>query len=235
MNIVNTPREVRIVISRQQQTTAIELKGRLTVPDNAPSLVIFAHGSGSSGTSSRNQKVAQILNDDGFATLLFDLLTEEEQESDTKAQEISQKVPGLTLNKFNIELLTERLDAVTQWTQNNNDIKDLGIAYFGSSTGAAAALFAASSFKDIKTVVSRGGRTDLVDENALANLTCSCLFIAGSNDKQIIDANKNTMNHLINVKNKKLEVIKGASHLFEEEGMIEHVGKIAGAWLKSTI
>jgi putative phosphoribosyl transferase len=229
---MNREREVKIFISRQQQTTTIELKGRLSTPENVQGLIIFAHGSGSSATSSRNLKVAQILNEDGVATLLFDLLTHEEQESDDKSQMLMNKVPSLTLNKFNIELLTERLDAATQWVQNNDDIKHLAIAYFGASTGAAAALYAASSFKDIKTVISRGGRTDLVDKNTLSNITCPCLFIVGSNDKKVIDINKNTMNHLINVKDKKLEVIKGASHLFEEKGMIEQVGGRASEWLE---
>jgi dienelactone hydrolase len=229
---MNREREVKIFISRQQQTTTIELKGRLSTPENVQGLIIFAHGSGSSATSSRNLKVAQILNEDGFATLLFDLLTHVEQESDDKSQMLMNKVPSLTLNKFNIELLTERLDAATQWVQNNDDIKHLAIAYFGASTGAAAALYAASSFKDVKTVISRGGRTDLVDKNTLSNITCPCLFIVGSNDKKVIDINKNTMNHLINVKDKKLEVIKGASHLFEEKGMIEQVGGRASEWLE---
>jgi putative phosphoribosyl transferase len=229
---MNREREVKIFISRQQQTTTIELKGRLSIPENVQGLIIFAHGSGSSATSSRNLKVAQILNEDGVATLLFDLLTHEEQESDDKSQMLMNKVPSLTLNKFNIELLTERLDAATQWVQNNDDIKHLAIAYFGASTGAAAALYAASSFKDVKTVISRGGRTDLVDKNTLSNITCPCLFIVGSNDKKVIDINKNTMNHLINVKDKKLEVIKGASHLFEEKGMIEQVGGRASEWLE---
>lgn len=228
---MNCEREVKILISRQQQTTTIELKGRLSTPDNVQGLVIFAHGSGSSVTSSRNLKVSQILNEDGFATLLFDLLTHEEQESDDKSQDLMNKVPGLTLNKFNIELLTERLDAATQWVQNNDDIKHLAIAYFGASTGAAAALYAASSFKDVKTVISRGGRTDLVDKNTLLNITRPCLFIVGSNDKKVIDINEDTMNHLVNVRDKEIEIVKGASHLFEEEGKIEEVGKIAARWL----
>ena len=229
---MNREREMKIFISRQQQTTTIELKGRLSTPENVQGLVIFAHGSGSSAASSRNHKVAQILNKNGFATLLFDLLTHEEQESDYKSQDLTNKVPGLTLNKFNIELLTERLDAATQWVQNNDDIKYLAIAYFGASTGAAAALYAASSFKDVKTVISRGGRTDLVDKNTLSSIMCPCLFIVGSNDKKVIDINKNTMNHLINVKDKKLDIIKGASHLFEEKGMIELVGGRASEWLE---
>jgi putative phosphoribosyl transferase len=232
---MNREREVKIFISRQQQTTTIELKGRLSTPENVRGLVIFAHGSGSSVTSLRNLKVSQILNEDGFATLLFDLLTQEEQESDDKSQDFMNKVPGLTLNKFNIELLTERLDAATQWVQNNDDIKHLAIAYFGASTGAAAALYAASSFKDVKTVISRGGRTDLVDKNTLLNITCPCLFIVGSNDKKVIDINEDTMNHLVNVRDKEIEIVKGASHLFEEKGKIEEVGKIAAKWLKNRI
>jgi putative phosphoribosyl transferase len=232
---MNREREVKIFISRQQQTTTIELKGRLCTPENVQGLVIFAHGSGSSVTSLRNLKVSQILNEDGFATLLFDLLTQEEQESDDRSQDFMNKVPGLTLNKFNIELLTERLDAATQWVQNNDDIKHLAIAYFGASTGAAAALYAASSFKDVKTVISRGGRTDLVDKNTLLNITRPCLFIVGSNDKKVIDINEDTMNHLVNVRDKEIEIVKGASHLFEEKGKIEEVGKIAAKWLKNRI
>jgi putative phosphoribosyl transferase len=232
---MNNQRDVKIVVSKQQQTVIIELKGKLSTLDNAQGLVIFAHGSGSSVTSSRNQKVAQILNKNGFAILLFDLLTEEEQESDAKSQELMNKVPGLTLNKFNIELLTERLDAVTQWVQNRDDIKHFAIAYFGASTGAAAAFYAASSFKDVKTVISRGGRTDLVDEHTLSNLMCPCLFIVGGNDKQVIDINNKTISQLNNVKDKKLEIIEGASHLFEEERKIEKVGEIACSWLKNKI
>jgi len=227
--------EVNIPISRQEQSTLAELKGILAIPNSTRCLVIFAHGSGSSATSSRNQKVAHMLNDNGVATLLFDLLTEEEQESDVKSQDLMNKVPGLILNKFNIELLTERLYVVTQWAQNNHSVKHLTIAYFGASTGAAAALYAAASFKDVKTVISRGGRTDLVDPNALSNITCPCLFIVGGNDKLVVDINKNTMNYLVNVRNKKIEIIEGASHLFEEEGKIEQVCETAYFWLKNTI
>lgn len=138
------------------------LEAILSIPDSSTSIIIFAHGSGSSATSSRNQKVAQILNDNGLGTLLFDLLTKEEQESDIRTLRIIHELPGVTLNKFNIELLTERLDAVTQWVQNDNETKNLNIGYFGASTGATAALYAAASFRDVKAVVSRGGRTDLV-------------------------------------------------------------------------
>jgi putative phosphoribosyl transferase len=208
----------------------ISIDSILSIPENSKSLVIFAHGSGSGLTSSRNQKVAQILNDNGFGTLLLDLLTKSEQESDVNAQNIVGKVPGVILLKFNIELLTERLDAVTQWVQSNNNTKNLKFAYFGASTGAAAAIYSAASFKDIKAVVCRGGRTDMVDKKTLSDVRCPCLFIVGSDDKKVIGFNKNTFNQLVNVKYKKLEIVKGASHLFEEEGKIELVANLASEW-----
>ena len=141
----------------------VSLEAILSIPNDSISIVIFAHGSDSGATSSRNQIVAKILNDNGRGTLLFDLLTKEEQESDIRTLRIIHELPGVTLNKFNIELLTERLDAVTQWVQNNNDTKNLKIGYFGASTGAAAALYAAASFRGLKVVVSRGA-TDLAND-----------------------------------------------------------------------
>ncbi len=143
------------------------------------------------------------------------------------------KIPGVTLNKFNIELLTERLIAVTQWVQNDDDTKGLKLGYFGASTGAAAALFAASSFRDVKYVVCRGGKTDLVDKETLQDITSPCLFIVGGNDKKVIEINKNTMNELVNDNDKKLEIVKGASHLFEEEGKLEQVAELASSWFKT--
>jgi dienelactone hydrolase len=199
-----------------QINTSVSLEAILSIPNDSISIVIFAHGSGSSATSSRNQLVAKILN--------------EEQEGDIRTLRIIHELPGITLNKFNIELLTERLDAVTQWVQNNNDTKNLKIGYFGASTGAAAALYAASSFRDVKTVVSRGGRTDLADKETLGDITSPCLFIVGGNDKKVIEINKKTIHQLTNVKVKELEVIEGASHLFEEEGKIEEVGNVAARW-----
>jgi putative phosphoribosyl transferase len=217
-----------------QINASLSLEAILSIPNNSISIVIFAHGSGSSATSSRNQIVAKILNDNGLGTFLFDLLTKEEQESDNRTQQIIHELPGITLNKFNIELLTERLDAATQWVQNNNDTKNLKIGYFGASTGDAAALYAASSFRDVKTVVSRGGRTDLVDKKTLEDVKCPCLFIVGGNDKKLIEINKRTIEQLTNVEVKELKVIEGASHLFEEEGKIEEVGNVAAKWLKDT-
>jgi putative phosphoribosyl transferase len=218
-----------------QINASLSLEAILSVPQNSTSVIIFAHGSGSSATSSRNQIVAKILNEHGLGTLLFDLLTKEEQESDIRTQNIMCKIPGLRLNKFNIELLTERLIAVTQWVQNNNDTKILKIGYFGSSTGAAAALYAAASFRDVKAVVSRGGRTDVVDKKTLEDVNCPCLFIVGGNDKKVIEINKKTLDRLTNAKVKELKVIEGASHLFEEEGKIEEVGNVAAKWLNVTL
>ncbi len=225
--------EKAVRISTDNLVTEGQIEGNLTVPDNSISLVIFAHGSGSGGTSKRNQAIAQTLNNHSYGTLLFDLLTKEEQEIDSRAQNIVNKVPGIALNKFNIELLTERLDAVTQWVQSNNDTRNQRIGYFGASTGSAAALNAAASFRDIKALVSRGGRTDLVDQKTLSDVTCPCLFIAGGNDKKVIESNKKTMKDLIHVKDKKLEIVKGASHLFEEEGKIEQVAELASNWFKT--
>ena len=218
-----------------QINVSTSLEAILSIPDDSTFIIIFAHGSGSGAKSSRNQTVAQILNDNGLGTLLFDLLTKEEQESDVRTQRIIHELPGVTLNKFNIELLTERLDAVTQWVQNANHTKNLKIGYFGASTGAAAALYAAASFRDVKAVVSRGGRTDLVDKTTLEDVKCPCLFIVGGNDKKLIEINRMTIDQLTNAEVKELKVIEGTSHLFEEEGKIEEVGNVAAKWLKGTM
>ena len=228
---INMMKNLQII----QINASVSLEAILSIPNDSISIVIFAHGSGSGTISSRDQIVAKILNEHGHGTLLFDLLTKEEQESDRRTTNIMCKIPGLRLNKFNIELLTERLDAVTQWVQNNDDTKNLKIGYFSASTGAAAALYAASSFRDVKAVVSRGGRTDLVDKKTLEEVKCPCLFIVGGNDKKLIEINKNTIDQLTNIESKELKVIEGASHLFEEEGKIEEVGKVATKWLKGTM
>jgi putative phosphoribosyl transferase len=218
-----------------QINASTSLEAILSIPGDSTSIIIFAHGNGSSATSSRNQIVAKILNDNRFGTLLFDLLTKDEQESDARTQQINLELIGATLNKFNIELLTERLDAVTQWVQNNNDTKHMKIGYFGASTGAAASLYAASSFRDVKAVVIRGGRTDLVDKKTLEDIKCPCLFIVGGSDKKVKEMNKKMFDRLTNVEVKELKVIEGASHLFEEEGKIEEVGNVAANWLKGTM
>lgn len=210
----------------------VSLYGTLSLQFKSNYLIIFVHGSGSTASSSRNQIVARSLNASGFSTLLFDLLTNDEQEADSNAEKIRGKVPGIILNKFNIELLTARLDAVTQWVQSNHQTKELEIGYFAASTGAAAALYAASSFSQVKAVVCRGGRTDLVNKESLSEIKCPCLFITGGNDGRIIKINKTSLKHLTNVKKKKLEIIEGASHLFEEEGKMNEVAKISNNWFK---
>jgi putative phosphoribosyl transferase len=210
-----------------------EISGKLIIPDKSTGIVIFAHGSDSTGTSYRNQVLGNVLNNNGFSTLLFDLLTEGEKKIDSKSETIAGKIPSITLNKFNIKLLTERLISITEWVQKNNDTQNLGIGYFGASTGSAAALCASTSFGDIKALVSRSGRSDLVDKRKLSNITCPCLFIVGEYDKKVIDINKKTVRHLKKVIDKKVEIIDGASHLFEEQGKIKKVADLSVYWFKS--
>jgi dienelactone hydrolase len=141
---------------------------------------------------------------------------EDEQTSDIKTSNIRANIPGLILNKFNIELLTDRLIAVTDWSKENSITNILKIAYFGTSTGAAASLRSASRLSNVKAVVSRSGRTDLVEKKLLKQLSIPCLFIVGSKDKTVIDLNKKTMARLTSVKDKKLKIIEGATHSFVE-------------------
>jgi pimeloyl-ACP methyl ester carboxylesterase len=207
----------------------------LLIAKDAKGLIIFAHGSGSGRASPRNQYVANILNQNGFATFLVDLLTTEEQNSDLKTEKIVDKYPSLTLNKFNIFLLSNRLTTITKWLiANIPEVKDLPIGYFGSSTGAAAALEASVSntlFGKIPSIISRGGRPDLAREESLRNITSPVLLIAGDKDsKQMIDMNKKALKQLKNSKCKELIFIAGAGHLFEENGAIQDVSEIDVKW-----
>jgi dienelactone hydrolase len=214
----------------------------MVIPDTPIGMVIFAHGSGSSKESPRNKKIASIFNRMGLSTLPIDLLTKEENEMDLRAQKIKDKIPGLVLNKFNIWLLTERLVAITKWLSKNKPLSAKNIGYFGSSTGAAATFLAASKFSkmpdkdgvldyNIKAIVSRGGRTDLInDTNILKHMNVPSLFIVGSKDEQIIKINKKTMSEFNPPTKPRMKIIDGASHLFEEEGKIEEVADIAGNW-----
>jgi len=208
------------------------VEGNLVIPDNPIGIVVFAHGSGSSKSSHRNQLVSKKLNENNIGTLLFNLLAEEEQESDRRLENIISNIPGATLNKFNISLLTERLSMATEWIISHQQKSKLQLGYFASSTGGAAALIAASKYQ-IRSVVIRSGRTDLVDNHFLSEIVSPCLFIAGSNEKTLIKINKQTMKKLRNVEEKKLSIIQKASHLFEEEGSIENVADIATQWLKN--
>ena len=221
-------KSIQIPLSRSTEL----LNGVLTIPDNTIGLVIFAHGSGSGASSTRSQLISRAFKENNLSTLLFDLLTKEEQDADNRAQTIACKVPGVTFIKFNVELLTERLDSVTQWVQCHSETKNLHIAYFGASTGAAAALYAAASLRDIKAVVCRGGRTDLVDEKILEDIRCPILFIVGEKDKKVMEYNKTTLKGLVNTNYKKLEIVKSATHLFEEQGKLEQVSELAIDWFR---
>ena len=202
----------------QLQAGRAVLSGNLNIPENANALVLFAHGSGSSRHSPRNQFVARTLNDVGLATLLFDLLTQEEEAIDTQTREL----------RFNIHLLAERLVHATKWAKQQEETRDLRIGYFGSSTGGAAALVAAVDLpQDIGAVVSRGGRPDLAGE-ALPKVKAPTLLIVGGNDDIVIELNEQARDRMrCEVK---LEIVPGATHLFEEAGALEQVAKLANDW-----
>lgn len=195
------------------------LKGNLNVPENAKAIVLFVHGSGSGRFSPRNQYVAEVFNGAGFATLLMDLLTEEEEKIDEQTREL----------RFDIEFLADRVISATKWLWKNLKTKNLGIGYFGSSTGAGAALVAAVKLPEIKTVVSRGGRPDLAMSH-LKKVKSSVLLIVGGDDVSVIEMNKEALKELNT--EKKIQIISGATHLFEEPGKLEEVAKLAADWFK---
>jgi dienelactone hydrolase len=194
------------------------LSGNLTIPENAMALVLFAHGSGSSRHSPRNQFVARTLNRARLGTLLFDLLTPEEEAFDIYTRE----------HRFNINLLAERLVHATKWAGQQEETRDQRIGYFGSSTGGAAALVAAAELpQDVGAVVSRGGRPDLAGD-ALPKVQAPTLLIVGGNDDIVIELNEMARDQMrCEVK---LEIIPGATHLFEEPGTLEHVSKLGSDW-----
>ena len=228
--------------SLNESSPELFVEGNMVIPDNPIGMVIFAHGSGSSKESPRNKKIASIFNRMGLSTLPIDLLTYEESQMDLRVQKIQDKIPGLVLNKFNIELLTQRLVTITKRLGNNKSLPLKNIGYFGSSTGAAATFRAASKLSkildkdgvydnNIKAIVSRGGRTDLInDTNILKHINIPSLFIVGSKDHQIININEKTISEFNPSTKSKMEVIDGASHMFEEEGKIEEVADISGNW-----
>ena len=191
----------------------VELTGDLFIPQDAKALIIFSHGSGSSRLSPRNRMVASSLQQSNFGTLLFDLLSPEED--------------LLYTNRFDIELLTERLIKTTEWLGSIKETKYLKLGYFGASTGAASALKAAASLPTIYAVVSRGGRPDLAMED-LNRVQAPTLLIVGSLDKEVILLNKEALTHLSGIK--KLKIVEGASHLFEEAGTMEKVIDLATEW-----
>ena len=194
------------------------LFGNLNILENATTLVLFAHGSGSSRHSPRNQFVARTLNNAGLATLLFDLLTQQEEAIDMRTRE----------HRFNIALLAERLVHATKWAKQQEQTRDLLAGYFGSSTGGAAALVAAAELpQDVGAVVSRGGRPDLAGE-ALPKVQAPTLLIVGGNDDVVIELNEAARDQMrCEVK---LEIVPGATHLFEEPGALEQGAKLASDW-----
>jgi putative phosphoribosyl transferase len=194
------------------------IEGNLRVPSDAKGIVLFAHGSGSSRFSPRNQYVANVLNNAEIATLLIDLLTEDEEKVDVRTRQF----------RFDIGLLTERLISAAEWLKNNPRTQKLKLGVFGSSTGAAAALNAAAKLpEDVVAVVSRGGRPDLAMEN-LAEVRAPSLFIVGGRDVVVINLNKKAMAEVS--AEKKLEIVAGATHLFEEPGRLEEVARLATEW-----
>ena len=194
----------------------VELEGNLDVPEGARGVVLFAHGSGSGRHSPRNRYVAQALQRAGLATLLIDLLTPDEEEVDLRTGHL----------RFDIGLLAQRLVGATDWLAQNPDTKRLRIGYFGASTGAAAALVAAAE-REVGAVVSRGGRPDLAGD-ALPLVKAPTLLIDGGNDVPVIRMNEEALGRLR--VEKRLEIIPGATHLFEERGALEEVARLAADW-----
>ncbi|OYW31295.1 MAG: hydrolase [Chthoniobacter sp. 12-60-6] len=201
-------------------TGFVELKGDLELPANAPGVVLFVHGSGSSRLSTRNQFVARTIRDAGLGTLLFDLLTEEEEQQDA--------ITGAL--RFDIDQLAQRLIGVTRWLEKQPETRGLKLGYFGASTGGAAALMAAAELGDeIAAVVSRGGRPDLAG-SALLRVCSPTLLIVGGYDEMVLCLNNEAYEKLHC--EKEFRVVPCASHLFEEPGKLEQVAQISANWFK---
>jgi len=207
-----TPNEIKIPLRE------VTLAGELNLPPDAKGLVLFAHGSGSSRLSPRNQSVARTLREGKVGTLLFDLLTAEEEQSEVYTRHL----------RFNIPFLTERLVAATHWALDHTTGRDLALGYFGSSTGAAAALRAVVELGEvISAVVSRGGRPDLAGD-ALERVTAATLLIVGGSDTAVLSLNEDAYARLSCEKS--LRIVPGATHLFEENGALEKVAHMAAEW-----
>lgn len=196
----------------------VTLDGILYIPEEAQGLVLFVHGSGSSRFSVRNQYVSRVLNDANLATLLFDLFTPDEDAIDTRTRQF----------RFDIEFLASRLLDATQWCFKQSLLSTLPLGYFGASTGGGAALVAAALKPDwVYALVSRGGRPDLAGES-LVNVRAPTLLIVGGYDEVVIQMNKEAMSQLNCIK--KMEIIPGATHLFEEPGTLDEAARHAKNW-----
>ncbi len=198
----------------------VVLHGDISIPAGATGLVVFVHGSGSSRLSPRNRLVAGAMHRRQLATLLFDLLTPEEAVAEAQTCEL----------RFNIPFLTERLIAATRWAQREESVKNLGIGYFGASTGAAAALVAAAKIPQVQAVVSRGGRADLAGD-ALGRVKAPTLLIVGEMDHPVVEWNQEALERLKGLR--RIILVRGATHLFAEPDALEHVAALAAGWFKS--
>jgi dienelactone hydrolase len=208
-------RPVRVPVNR------VVLDGDLRLPEVARAIVLFAHGSGSSRLSPRNRYVAELLNRRGLATLLTDLLTPEEEAEDMRTAQL----------RFDIAVLADRLGRVTDWVGQNEDLRHFPIGYFGASTGAAAALVAAAPRPDVvRAIVSRGGRPDLAG-TALERVEAPTLLLVGGNDPEVIRLNVAASSRMRCVK--RLEIVPGATHLFEEPGALDAVAGLAQDWFQA--
>ena len=218
MNAVSEPWAYRGVVTFP--VGPISLEGNLEIPRSAGGVILFAHGSGSSRHSRRNQHVARQLQQGGLGTLLIDLLTSEEEDIDLRTREL----------RFDIDLLAQRVVGATGWLASHRAAQGMSIGLFGASTGAAAALVAAAERPDaVAAVVSRGGRPDLALEH-LPRVQVPTLLIVGARDTLVINLNRAAMPHLGG--EKRLEIIPGASHLFEEPGALDEVARLAREWFQ---
>jgi putative phosphoribosyl transferase len=197
------------------------LRGDIEIPEPVHGVVLFAHGSGSSRHSPRNRFVAEELRNAGLATVLVDLLTAQEERADAMTGAL----------RFNIDLLAQRVAALTDWMSGHEPLAGLGLALFGASTGAAAALVAAAARPDlVRTVVSRGGRPDLAGQH-LRSVRAPTLLIVGEHDQTVVNLNRTAMRRLAG--EARLVLVPGASHLFEEPGALEQVARLAAGWLRT--
>lgn len=215
---------VQVPVSREVRIPSGEawLYGDLALPASFFGLVLFVHGSGSGRHSARNRQVAQKLQEAGIATLLFDLLTAQEEQIDIHTRE----------HRFDIALLTRRIQDATTWAMAQPELQRVPLGYFGASTGSAAAIIAAARLgQRIAAVVSRGGRPDLAGPVALAAVTAPTLLIVGGADYGVIELNEQALQQMRC--EKELVIVPGATHLFEERGTLEHVAELAASWFST--
>jgi putative phosphoribosyl transferase len=200
----------------------VYLEADFTLPEGATGLVVFAHGSGSSRHSPRNRHVADVLNNGMIGTVLADLLTRKEEAEDIRTAKL----------RFDINLLVRRLTAITEWVGGQDDLNTLGLGYFGASTGAAAALASAAELpRVVRAVVSRGGRPDLTGPE-ISSVRSPCLFIVGGADPVVLRLNQAAIAQLPQATERRLEIIPGATHLFEEPGTLDRVADLALNWFQ---